>query len=83
MSKFLKKNKNSIVMAMNVMIIALGFFSKDYKFVVIGILLAIASQEKKIEEQKALLKAEKKALLKEQKAKMKGKKKKKKTKKRR
>ena len=76
MSKFLKKNKNSIVMAMNVMIIALGFFSKDYKFVVIGILLAIlnvyvASQEKKIEEQKALLKTEKKALLKEQKAKIK------------
>ena len=67
MKEFYMKHKNSIVMFLNVMIISLGVFAKDTKFIIIGILLTALSLyvihlEKKAEEQKAREKAERKAL---------------------
>lgn len=88
MKEFYIKHKNSIVMFLNVMIISLGVFAKDTKFVIIGILLTALSLyvihlEKKAEEQKAREKAERKALRDAEKFRNRGKKKKKKSKKKR
>ena len=88
MKEFYIKHKNSIVMFLNVMIISLGVFAKDTKFVIIGILLTTLSLyvihlEKKAEEQKAREKAERKALRDAEKFRNRGKKKKKKSNKKR
>lgn len=88
MKEFYMKHKNSIVMFLNVMIISLGVFAKDTKFIIIGILLTaltlyVIYLEKKSEEQKAREKAERKALRDAEKFRNRGKKKKKKSKKRR
>ena len=66
MKEFYMKYKNIIIMAINIMIIALGVFGNDYKFIIIGLLLIALSfytnyLEKKVEEQKAKEKAERKA----------------------
>lgn len=87
MKKFYMKHKNSIVMILNVMLISLGLFNKDTKFIIIGILLTALSLyvfhlEQKAEEQKAREKAERKALRDAEKFRNRGKKKKKKSKKR-
>ena len=88
MKEFYMKHKNNIIMFLNAMIIALGFFAKDTKFIIVGILLTALSLyviylEKKTEEEKAREKAERKALKSAEKFRNKGKKKKKKSKKRR
>ena len=75
-------------MFINAMIIGLGVFTKDTKFIIIGILLMmlslyVISLEKKAEEEQAKIKAERKALRDAEKARNRGKKKKKKNKKRR
>lgn len=67
MREFYMRHRNSIIMFLNIMIISLGVFAKDTKFIIIGILLAalsfyVISLEKKAEEQKAREKAERKAL---------------------
>lgn len=85
MKDFLAKNKNNIIMAVNVMIIILGVVTKDVIFIVIGILLIalnlyVIFSEKKANERKAQLKAEKKAKLQGSKSKNKKKKKSKKRK---
>lgn len=87
MKEFYMKHRNSIIMFLNIMIISLGVFAKDTKFIIIGILLAalsfyVISLEKKAEEQKAREKAERKALRNAEKFRNRGKKKKKKSKKR-
>ncbi len=88
MKELYMKHKNSIIMFINAMIIGLGVFTKDTKFIIIGILLMILSLyvislEKKAEEEQAKIKAERKALRDAEKARNRGKKKKKKNKKRR
>ncbi|CED94012.1 MULTISPECIES: hypothetical protein [Romboutsia] len=87
MREFYMRHRNSIIMFLNIMIISLGVFAKDTKFIIIGILLAalsfyVISLEKKAEEQKAREKAERKALRNAEKFRNRGKKKKKKSKKR-
>lgn len=88
MKELYMKHKNSIIMFINAMIIGLGVFTKDTKFIIIGILLMalslyVISLEKKAEEEQAKIKAERKALRDAEKARNRGKKKKKKNKKRR
>ncbi len=40
MREFYMRHRNSIIMFLNIMIISLGVFAKDTKFIIIGILLA-------------------------------------------
>lgn len=82
MMDFLRKNKNTIITVLNVLIVAIGVIIQDWMYVGLGILLFglnyyVIKQEKKAEEEKAQMKAEKKAKLKEEKLRMKGKKNKK------
>ena len=83
MNDFYSKHKDSFIIMVNVMIIVLGFLSKNTIFVIIGLVLLFLSiyafaVEKEEKKRKAEKKAELKALREEQKRLQKGKKKKKK-----
>ena len=82
MKKFYLKHKNQISLILNVLILIIGIYTKNYPFIIVGIILfALTFYVAKIEEKKkAERDAERKALKAQQKRLNKGKKKKKKKK---
>ena len=85
MKKFYLKHKNQISLILNVLILIIGIYTKNYPFIIVGIILFaltfyVVKIEKEEEKKKAERDAERKALKAQQKRLNKGKKKKKKKK---